>query len=94
VGAENRVTLCEKLLLNGYERIFARDTVRLGVWLRGPHGQARQLLGSLRCAYLTVLRGLGWLALLARSDHGKDLAIVGSAGTRGERRRTGSAAAE
>jgi hypothetical protein len=43
---------------------------------RGLHGRALSVLVSMRLAYLAVLRGLGWLALLARSDRAKDAEIL------------------
>src|SRR5580698_838497 len=43
---------------------------------RGLHGRSPSVLVSLRPAYLAVLRGLGWLALLARSDRAKDAEIL------------------
>jgi hypothetical protein len=43
---------------------------------RGCHGRALWVLRSMRFAYLAVLRVLGWLALLARSDCAKDAEIL------------------
>jgi hypothetical protein len=43
---------------------------------RGPRVPALSVPVSLRFAYLAVLRMLGWLALLARSDRAKDAEIL------------------
>jgi hypothetical protein len=43
---------------------------------RGPRAPALSVPVSLRFAYLAVLRILGWLALLARSDRAKDTEIL------------------
>ena len=70
VRAENSVTTADLVPCGGC------GAVRIGIWLRGNRGRALSVLVSMRFAYLAVLRVLGWLVLLARSDRVKDAEIL------------------
>jgi putative transposase len=71
VGAENGVTAADLV----FAVVRGVHEVRY-LAARARQSRALSVLVSLRLGYLAVLRVFGWLALLARSDHGKDAEIL------------------